>query len=262
VRTSSRRVIGRRTEPRTVVVCPSGKRLYTCRAWPRCKPLRGLRPEHDARHRGRGTSALPAFCARKPRVEPDVTASARPPSDSPPACWSAHLDRRRRAADPALILIARVRPSIPIGSDVLIVSVLKLFGGRGYASRREVHWPTVGRLAAGSMCQRDGCGWTARGGSPGARPAGQTSGRRFVGGEPPRMAVPRCPAMARPRAAGTACSGWPRSSTHRDPTPRNSASRVAGSRPRFVGNTHDAGCCAPVWRPGAWPHRSGEGAMR
>ncbi|MCY4638043.1 MAG: hypothetical protein OXG04_26715, partial [Acidobacteria bacterium] len=20
------------------------------------------------------------------------------------------------------------------------------------------------------------------------------------------------------------------------------------------GNAHDAGCCAPVWRPGAWPH--------
>ena len=52
---------------------------------------------------------------------------------------------------PALILIARVPPSIAIGSDVLIASVMKLFGGGFYALRREVHWPTVGRLAAGSI---------------------------------------------------------------------------------------------------------------
>lgn len=52
---------------------------------------------------------------------------------------------------PALILIARVPPSVAIGSDVLIASGMKLFGGGFYAFRREVHWPTVGRLAAGSM---------------------------------------------------------------------------------------------------------------
>ena len=52
---------------------------------------------------------------------------------------------------PALILIARVPPSIAIGSDVLIASGMKLFGGGFYALRREVHWPTVGRLAAGSI---------------------------------------------------------------------------------------------------------------
>ena len=52
---------------------------------------------------------------------------------------------------PALILLARVPPSIAIGSDVLIASVTKLFGGGFYAFRGEVHWPTVGRLAAGSM---------------------------------------------------------------------------------------------------------------
>ncbi len=51
---------------------------------------------------------------------------------------------------PALILLARVPPSVAIGSGMLIASVMKLFGGAFYASRREVHWPTVGRLAAGS----------------------------------------------------------------------------------------------------------------
>lgn len=52
---------------------------------------------------------------------------------------------------PALILIARVPPSVAVGSDVLIASGMKLFGGGFYALRREVHWPTVGRLAAGSI---------------------------------------------------------------------------------------------------------------
>ncbi len=52
---------------------------------------------------------------------------------------------------PALILFARVPPSVAIGSDVLIASGMKLFGGGFYAFRREVHWPTVGRLAAGSI---------------------------------------------------------------------------------------------------------------
>ena len=52
---------------------------------------------------------------------------------------------------PALILIARVPAPIAIGSDVLIASGMKLFGGGFYAMRREVHWPTVGRLALGSI---------------------------------------------------------------------------------------------------------------
>ena len=52
---------------------------------------------------------------------------------------------------PALVLIARVPPSIAIGSDVLIASGMKLFGGGFYAIRREVHWPTVGWLAVGSI---------------------------------------------------------------------------------------------------------------
>lgn len=52
---------------------------------------------------------------------------------------------------PALILLARVPPSIAIGSDVLIACGMKLFGGGFYALRREVHWSTVGRLAAGSI---------------------------------------------------------------------------------------------------------------
>ena len=52
---------------------------------------------------------------------------------------------------PALILIARVPPSIAIGSDALIASGMKLIGGGFYALRREVHWPTVARLGAGSI---------------------------------------------------------------------------------------------------------------
>ena len=52
---------------------------------------------------------------------------------------------------PALILIAHVPPSVAIGSDVLIASGMKLFGGGFYAFRGEVHWPTVGRLAVGSI---------------------------------------------------------------------------------------------------------------
>ena len=52
---------------------------------------------------------------------------------------------------PALILILRVPAPLAIGSDVLIASGMKLFGGSVYALRREVHWPTVGRLAVGSI---------------------------------------------------------------------------------------------------------------
>ena len=52
---------------------------------------------------------------------------------------------------PALVLIARVPASVAIGSDVLIASGMKLFGGGVYALRGEVHWPTVGQLAMGSI---------------------------------------------------------------------------------------------------------------
>jgi len=52
---------------------------------------------------------------------------------------------------PALILIARIPPSIAIGSDVLIASGMKLFGGGFYALRHEVHWPTVRFLTIGSL---------------------------------------------------------------------------------------------------------------
>jgi uncharacterized protein len=52
---------------------------------------------------------------------------------------------------PALVFILRVPPSIAVGSDVLIASVTKLFGGGVYALRGQVHWPTVARLLAGSL---------------------------------------------------------------------------------------------------------------
>ena len=52
---------------------------------------------------------------------------------------------------PALVLIAHVPPAIAIGSDVLIASGMKVFGGGFYAIRREVHWPTIGWLASGSI---------------------------------------------------------------------------------------------------------------
>jgi uncharacterized membrane protein YfcA len=52
---------------------------------------------------------------------------------------------------PALVFILRVPPSLAVGSDVLIASVTKLFGGGLYALRGQVHWPTVGRLLMGSL---------------------------------------------------------------------------------------------------------------
>src|SRR4051812_31128715 len=52
---------------------------------------------------------------------------------------------------PALVFILRVPPSVAVGSDVLIASVTKLFGGGSYALRGQVHWPTVRRLAVGSI---------------------------------------------------------------------------------------------------------------
>ena len=52
---------------------------------------------------------------------------------------------------PALVLGLGVPPSVAIGSDVLIASVMKLAAGGAYAARRAVHWSTVRRLAAGSV---------------------------------------------------------------------------------------------------------------
>ena len=52
---------------------------------------------------------------------------------------------------PALVLVVGVPPSLAIGSDVLIASAIKLFGGGAYALRREVDWTTVRRLAVGSI---------------------------------------------------------------------------------------------------------------
>lgn len=51
---------------------------------------------------------------------------------------------------PALMFLG-VPPAAAVGSDVLIASVMKLFGGGAYAIRRDVHWPTVWRLALGSI---------------------------------------------------------------------------------------------------------------
>lgn len=51
---------------------------------------------------------------------------------------------------PALMFLG-VPPAAAVGSDVLIASVMKLFGGGAYAIRRDVHWPTVWRLALGSV---------------------------------------------------------------------------------------------------------------
>jgi uncharacterized membrane protein YfcA len=50
---------------------------------------------------------------------------------------------------PALLLLG-IPPSVAIGSDVLAASGMKLLGGGIYALRRQVHWQTVRRLAAGS----------------------------------------------------------------------------------------------------------------
>ncbi|MGZ3461152.1 MAG: sulfite exporter TauE/SafE family protein, partial [Archangium sp.] len=51
---------------------------------------------------------------------------------------------------PGLILLG-VPPTVAVGTDLLIASVMKLFGGGIYALRGEVHWPTVRRLAYGSL---------------------------------------------------------------------------------------------------------------
>src|SRR5579872_3275460 len=51
---------------------------------------------------------------------------------------------------PALLFLG-VPPSLAVGSDVVVASGIKLFGGGAYALRREVDWPTVWKLAAGSV---------------------------------------------------------------------------------------------------------------
>lgn len=52
---------------------------------------------------------------------------------------------------PALVFVLGIPPSVAVGSDVLIASVMKLFGGGIYAKDKQVHWRTVWRLAAGSI---------------------------------------------------------------------------------------------------------------
>lgn len=51
---------------------------------------------------------------------------------------------------PGLIVLGIPAPTA-IGSDLLIASVMKLFGGGMYALRGQVHWPTVRWLACGSV---------------------------------------------------------------------------------------------------------------
>lgn len=51
---------------------------------------------------------------------------------------------------PGLLLLG-VPPAMAVGTDLLIASVMKLFGGGIYALRGEVHWPTVRGLAYGSI---------------------------------------------------------------------------------------------------------------
>jgi uncharacterized membrane protein YfcA len=52
---------------------------------------------------------------------------------------------------PALVYVLGIPASTAIGSDVLIASLTKVFGGGAYALRREVHWSMVLRLATGSL---------------------------------------------------------------------------------------------------------------
>lgn len=51
---------------------------------------------------------------------------------------------------PGLLLLG-VSPSLAVGTDLLIASVMKLFGSGLYALRGQVDWPTVRRLAYGSI---------------------------------------------------------------------------------------------------------------
>jgi uncharacterized membrane protein YfcA len=51
---------------------------------------------------------------------------------------------------PGLLLLG-VTPSVAVGTDLLIASVMRLFGGGIYALRGQVHWPSVRWLACGSI---------------------------------------------------------------------------------------------------------------
>lgn len=50
-----------------------------------------------------------------------------------------------------LVLFLGVPPSVAVGVSLLNASGMKLFGSAAYASRQDVHWPTVWRLASGSI---------------------------------------------------------------------------------------------------------------
>lgn len=52
---------------------------------------------------------------------------------------------------PGLILVVGVSPSIAIGTDVAIATVMKLVAGGFYIWRSQVNWRTVWRLATGSI---------------------------------------------------------------------------------------------------------------
>jgi uncharacterized membrane protein YfcA len=52
---------------------------------------------------------------------------------------------------PALILVLGVPPGLAVGTDVLIASGMKLVGSGFYSRRGHVHFPTVLRLAVGSL---------------------------------------------------------------------------------------------------------------
>lgn len=52
---------------------------------------------------------------------------------------------------PALVLFLAVPPSRAIGTDLFIAACMKVVAGGVYTVRRQVHWPTVGWLALGSV---------------------------------------------------------------------------------------------------------------
>ena len=52
---------------------------------------------------------------------------------------------------PALVIGLGVPPSVAIATDMLVAAGMKSVGGFLYAARHEVHWPTVARLAVGSI---------------------------------------------------------------------------------------------------------------
>lgn len=52
---------------------------------------------------------------------------------------------------PALVLFLSLAPSEAVGTSALIGALMKIVAGITYARRGSVHWPTVLRLAAGSV---------------------------------------------------------------------------------------------------------------